>query len=349
MAAQSPFAQFILRADYSSLQLNPSFSLDGPPKHPLIVAFNSSLIATHFDPQASHMRGNSNILFLISSVPALVAFCVLLFRAFEYIPLRPKWLRRFVDERTDGPKVPNDDGVQGLKPNQVIWLLVSTVLGLLTQIILIFVSVRDLTALPRVLTWVSRGKQLMPDIADDQTQAVTVLLLTVDRPRTAPITVLVNSSSLLLSQLVLCFSDPVVRPIISVLRGCEILAAVALIVLILSMPLRDPELAQDGISPPFEKPINRLRSPEDNLTLWQFMSVSWMSPLMSIGSKRQLNSEDVWSLGFEFQHRLLHEKFRELEGSVIRRLLSANGVDLLILSALGIVEAVSSMYSAKHL
>ena len=160
---------------------------------------------------------------------------------------------------------------------------------------------------------------------------------------------LVNSSSLLLSQLVLCFYDPHGRSIVDVLRGCEGLAALVSIVLILSMPLRDPQLAQDDIGTPFEKPVSKLRSPEDNLTLWQFLSVSWMSPLISIGSKRQLNSEDVWCLGFEFQHRLLHEKFRELGGSVVRRLLAANGVDLLILSSLGIIEAASSMCGAKRI
>ncbi|KAL8758852.1 MAG: hypothetical protein Q9184_003801 [Pyrenodesmia sp. 2 TL-2023] len=63
--------------------------------------------------------------------------------------------------------------------------------------------------------------------------------------------------------------------------------------------------------------------------------------MISVGAKRQLNSEDVWKLGFEFQHRLLHEKFRELGGSVVRRLLSANGVDLVILLSLGTVETLS--------
>lgn len=113
------------------------------------------------------------------------------------------------------------------------------------------------------------------------------------------------------------------------------------------MPLRDPNLSAAEISPAFEKPDHLLRSPEDNLTLWQFMSVSWMSPLISIGTKRQLHNEDVWKLSFEFQHRLLHEKFRALGGSVVRRLLSANGLDLLILSNLGIVEALSSMCIAR--
>lgn len=157
-------------------------------------------------------------------------------------------------------------------------------------------------------------------------------------------TVLLISSSLLLSQLALSYYDTHARSLVVLLHSCEILAALLSIFFILCMPLRDPDLPVDGIGPAFEKPDHRLRSPEDNLTLWQFMSVSWMSSLISIGSERQLNSEDVWKLSFEFQHRLLHEKFRELRGSVVRRLLAANGIDLLILLILGIVEATSSTW-----
>ncbi|KAL8818729.1 MAG: hypothetical protein Q9223_002701 [Gallowayella weberi] len=108
------------------------------------------------------------------------------------------------------------------------------------------------------------------------------------------------------------------------------------------MPLRDPRLPNDNISPVFEKPNHLLRSPEDSLTLWQFMSVSWMSPLISVGYTRQLNDADVWQLSFEFQHRTLHEKFRELGGTVVRRLLLANGLDLVILLSLGVLEALSN-------
>lgn len=161
--------------------------------------------------------------------------------------------------------------------------------------------------------------------------------------------ILVISSGLFLSQLALSYYDNHARSLIDLLRGFEILAALLSVSFILCMPLRAPDLPTDEISPTFEKPGYRLRSPEDNLTLWQFMSVSWMSPLISVGSKRQLNSEDVWKLGFEFQHRLLHQKFRELSGSVVRRLLAANGFDLLILLVLGTVEAISSTRVTRSL
>lgn len=70
-----------------------------------------------------------------------------------------------------------------------------------------------------------------------------------------------------------------------------------------------------------------------------------MWPLISLGSARQLNDEDVWSLGFEFQHRHLHDKFREMKGSVVKRLLAANGLDLVFISVLGILESLASMHT----
>lgn len=121
-----------------------------------------------------------------------------------------------------------------------------------------------------------------------------------------------------------------------------IVAAFGAIMTILLMSLRHPLRGNEEISPAFAKPAFEMRSPEDNLTLWQFMSVSWMAPLIKMGNERQLNDEDVWSLGYEFKHRGLHDEFRELKGSVLRRLLEANGLDLFIISALSIIELVAS-------
>lgn len=66
---------------------------------------------------------------------------------------------------------------------------------------------------------------------------------------------------------------------------------------------------------------------------------------MSLGKKRQLHEEDVWSLGFEFQHRRLHDHFRVLRGSVISRLLQANGLDVLITASIAIVQMLCGMGS----
>ena len=66
-----------------------------------------------------------------------------------------------------------------------------------------------------------------------------------------------------------------------------------------------------------------------------------MSPLISVGSARQLDDKDVWSLSFEFQHKALHETFRTLKGTVIMRLLRANGIDLVIVTVLAFLETIS--------
>ncbi|OAT07043.1 ATPase [Blastomyces gilchristii SLH14081] len=63
-----------------------------------------------------------------------------------------------------------------------------------------------------------------------------------------------------------------------------------------------------------------------------------MAPLIAAGKRRQLNEEDVWFLPFEFQHHRLHERFSRLKGSVLSRVLQANGIDLLILTLIWFVR-----------
>ena len=122
-----------------------------------------------------------------------------------------------------------------------------------------------------------------------------------------------------------------------------VFAALVATVNVLFMPLRDPSLPLDDICPVHDTPASSYRSPEDNLTLWQFMTVSWMAPMISVGSKRQMHDDDVWFLAYVFQHKRLHESFRQLQGSVTRRLLSANGIDIAITTFLGILESLASM------
>lgn len=165
----------------------------------------------------------------------------------------------------------------------------------------------------------------------------------VDRPKTAPIGLLAIFTGFLSAQIISVLNGSV--PFIHVNNItvlCNVFVSLVIIGIIFCMPLRDVRLPNSGISPAFDNPTHQLRSPEDNLTLLQFMTVSWMSPLISLGSARQLNDEDVWSLSLEFQHRLLHDKFRELKGSVVRRLIAANGLDLVLIAMLSIVESSAS-------
>lgn len=175
-------------------------------------------------------------------------------------------------------------------------------------------------------------------------KAIAFTLVVIDRPRSPSVSLIMLYGTIVLSQLILLvhMGPPYRRNGIVKILG--VFMGLGAIAFILFMTMRDPELLDDQISPAFSTPTHQLRSPEDKLTLWQFLSVSWMSPLISVGKERQLNDEDVWSLSYEFQHRRLHDNFRELRGSVIGRLIKANAIDLILTSFLGIIELLASMY-----
>ena len=173
-------------------------------------------------------------------------------------------------------------------------------------------------------------------------QVVATLLIAVNRQSTAPFGALAIVSSLSVARIALLAINGWKLHAEDIPSFMGLILALLATGIILCMPFRRPSLNNDLISEPYTPPTNRLRSPEDNLTVWQFISVSWMSPLISLGSARQLNDEDIWILSFEFQHKMLHEFFRVLKGTVVKRLLKANGLDLVIISALGIVSSLAS-------
>lgn len=114
------------------------------------------------------------------------------------------------------------------------------------------------------------------------------------------------------------------------------------IIVILNMPLRDPSLPNEDISPVYSAPTAKLRTPEDSLTPLQYMTVSWMGPLIQKGITRKMDDEDVWDLGWEFKHARLHDAFRQLEGSVTRRVFVANGMDCVRTTSLNLLRLCAS-------
>ena len=222
-----------------------------------------------------------------------------------------------------------DDEVQPQKNQRLPWvailLLILAITGFVLQALVIIQS-------PSILL------------------AVAAFYLILFRPRTASIFLFVLYTALFVLQVALLasrwdfkiFNAAVAIYLVNI--GITLISIVAVV----NLPLRDPALPREGISPAFTPPTSDLRTPEDDLTLWQWMSVSWMSSLISVGKKRQLNEEDVWFLGYEFQHRQLHDAFRELHGTVVRRLLRANWHDLAILTILALLELAAN-YSAPIL
>lgn len=176
-------------------------------------------------------------------------------------------------------------------------------------------------------------------------QVIATSIIVVERPMAASMSLLVLYVGLFLERLVMLSHGHF--PFVSQDAPIILAAVTALfgILIVLNMPLRDPALPRDDISPVYTKPTIDLRTPEDDLTPFQYMTVSWMRPLIKKGNTRDMNDEDVWDLGYVFKHERLHSAFRVLQGSVTKRLFFANGMDLLITTLIGLLQLVLSKAS----
>ena len=259
----------------------------------------------------------------------MVAMCILLGLLLRFLPTglqSPQWMRTFIEEPTDQQEELNINQKQAFS-RLALMLLSISIIGFALQTSTIFFPHFRMEMVYPAASW-----------------GVLCILVAIGRPSTTPRALLALYCSILGTQLIVLIDD------FSILRPDQVPAilvpftALGAVMTILFMPMRHPNLPSDQISPVFSSPTSQLRSPEDNFTLWQFMTVSWMTPLIAVGNKRQLNDEDVWLLGYEFQHRGLHDRFRALRGSVFRRLLDATGLDLILISVLSIIELFASMY-----
>ncbi|KKK17121.1 ABC transporter [Aspergillus rambellii] len=256
-----------------------------------------------------------------SLVPAIIILIAVLTYALRRLPCvqRPKWARPFIQElppycelRLPAPKQ---------RLGWVLALLAVSSIGFASGLIKLILNGRSPTNWILLAGW-----------------AIAFALVVTERPRSSPLLFLAFYVAESIVEIAYIVNGDVYA--VSSIFTYYVAAGTALlgVAVILAMPLRQVALPTFDISTVGQAPNSDHRSPEDNLRLWQFFTVSWMAPLLAVGKSRQLNESDVWFLGFEFQHQRLHEKFRQLHGSVLRRLLQANGIDLLIISTIAIVH-----------
>jgi ABC-type multidrug transport system fused ATPase/permease subunit len=111
------------------------------------------------------------------------------------------------------------------------------------------------------------------------------------------------------------------------------------ILIIFCMPIRPPVADSERIdvNPGHSAEAN----PEDSLRLFQFFAVSWIWPLLTAGKQRQLQKADVWTVRSEIRTSRLARVFDSLhQSTVFRKLLHANSLDLIIVSAIAGVQLV---------
>jgi hypothetical protein len=256
-----------------------------------------------------------------------------------FAPWRPEWTKSFVVEfpsdLSELPKVKR----KGFS----VWVITLVTLSVIASAALAVKLIPQPSSLSVILLlagWVRfDSSKLMSFKLLNIVQVLVSAVNVIRRPKSSPASLLAFYISALVVHLLL---------VIDARNAAEyvaITAAIGSILAVLMMPLRDPSLPSSDISKVGEIPTSQLRSPEDDLRLWEFLSISWMAPMMSIGKKRQLHEEDVWALGFEFQHKRLHETFRQLKGSVVRKLLRANGIDISIIIGTATVETICGRYN----
>lgn len=240
--------------------------------------------------------------------------------------LSPPWLRPFAAE--DG--LPRRKGKQWT--TWTIALMVVWLSGLTLAVCTLIRKPNRHTSILEAIPW-----------------AVTALITIVDRPVKAPKLLFVQYLAIVLASFVLYALHHAEFYIssLSLLRLGRLLIACVALVIIGNMPLRDPSWKRSEIGGSGKEPCAELRSPEDNLTLFQFWTMSWVYPLARIAQTREISVQDVWQLPIEFQHLPLYLAFKELQGRLLPCLIQANGLDLLIAILLGIVERVAEVSNIR--
>jgi hypothetical protein len=259
----------------------------------------------------------------LSAIPGIIFVIITFSRLLGVSPLfkrlRPKWTKPFVDEYPTPKDEPHSRS--SLSLSWTIALFVLSVLAVAAQAVKFTFSEIQVHAILLLLSW---------------TGALLFILLT--RPSSGPTSLLAYYISVLVIEGSSIDNWAFPPSLIITTHHIGIFTAFMSIVVILMMPMRSALLSTDSISKAGTVPSETERSPEDNLRLWQFLSISWIAPLIEIGNKQQVEESNVWLLGYQFQHRRLHEAFCVLRGTVTRRLLQANGIDVCILTFTAFIQ-----------
>ncbi|KAF2430015.1 ABC transporter [Tothia fuscella] len=258
----------------------------------------------------------------LSIIPGVIVVILALLRVFrpQIERWRPDWTKPFVVEY---PK--DGDFRESSKARTSKWtmaLLLFSSIAIIVLALRLVYNPRELSTIILVAAW-----------------SISTLVICVDRPNCCPTSMLAFYLPATIVHCLITITDDVsIRSVSIVTHTIALFASLCIVIVVFLMPFREPHLPSVDIAKVGAIPSHELRSPEDNLKLWQWLSVSWLEPLLTVGKTGKMSEEDVWSLGYVFQHKRLHEAFRQLRGSVVRRTLRANGIDVLILSLLAVVD-----------
>jgi hypothetical protein len=179
-----------------------------------------------------------------------------------------------------------------------------------------------------------------PVVLDLLSWTLLLLLIAFKRPRYCP-------RSLLLFYLT-AFATEAAKPnswssttlnTLGITTYGTMISTVISVVTVLSMQLRPVTDLSELVKTYGVARSSKERNPEDSLRLWQFLTFSWVWPLLAIGKERQINQQDVWARAYELRNGYV-AKTRSTLGylPIVRKLLKENAVDSSLLVLLSLVS-----------
>lgn len=270
-------------------------------------------------------RFDTTVTFLLV-VAQLVTFMLYLSRN-QIQKQLPNWLQPFAQESPDA---------DSLKARRWTWatlaLITTACLGLGSSVASVILDPLNMCFILSTVSWL-----------------LLCILTIADRPRKTPKCLLLQYFLYLVVDMTIngnnFLEHKATKPdTLSVFRA----ALVCLVILVIgNMPLRDPTWDSSLIATRHITPSSDLTSPEDNITLFQFWSMTWAYPLAELARVKEITTRDVWQLPFDFQHTSLYTAFRQLEGRLLSCLVEANGLDLCIATVLSVVEKVAEVSTTR--
>jgi hypothetical protein len=220
---------------------------------------------------------------------------------------------------------PQDD-----KPT-ILWtvaLVTLSIVAIVVQIVKVF-SFPDLVhAILQLVSW-----------------TIAALVLALTKPRSCPAGLMAFYIPSIIVEVAGIRSDTFPRSYRNGAHHLAILLSFTSVFILLTMPMNVGSKGSSPIAKVGAAPSSADRTPEDALRLWQFLTVSWVSPLLRVGNTRQLQREDVWHLPYTFQTGRLADAFHDVPGrSIFWRLLRANATDCIVLTLTALIDVLCSKY-----
>ncbi|EJD03804.1 P-loop containing nucleoside triphosphate hydrolase protein [Fomitiporia mediterranea MF3/22] len=132
---------------------------------------------------------------------------------------------------------------------------------------------------------------------------------------------------------------------IFILSIVDSIVSLSLIYLVGTFPVKD-YLPGPSVAIVHETPSNAETVPEDNVTLWQWCTFSFVEPIFRVAQKGRLEPIDVWTISPFYKHKNIFLKYLEYCGrhpthSLLRFLIASNSLDIILDVVLELWSAVA--------